>query len=177
RNRHHGVKQVPTGHQFDRIGNDLPTDQGGFHALSTHGDAVRNCDGIVLNRRTTGGADASLHMLGQIAGIERTGHYLDPGMRHPDQGPRQVFVGETNRLEHGTSWRAVRTIGDVMTVVFQGIGHGCVSPVGKNSSALQLRPAPYGTIWGAFSSMKGNVWCSLSFVLPVYAGCGALPYV
>src|SRR5262249_38828490 len=112
----------------------------------THGYAVRDGDGVVLNRRTTGGANASLHMLGQVAGIERAGHHLDPGMRHPDQWPRQVFVGETNGLKHSTSWRAIRTIGDVTTVVFQGIGHECSSPVGKNPSALRLRLAPYGTI-------------------------------
>jgi hypothetical protein len=41
-------------------------------------------------------------MLGQVARIERTGHHLDPGMCHANQRSRQVFVGETNGLEHGT---------------------------------------------------------------------------
>jgi hypothetical protein len=54
-------------------------------------------------------------VLGQIARIERTGHHLDPGMRHADQRPRQVFIGEANGLEHGTRWRTIRAIGDVTT--------------------------------------------------------------
>src|SRR5262249_19041908 len=51
--------------------------------------------------------------------------------RHTYQRSRQVCVGETNGLEHGTGRRAVRAIGDVTTVVFEGIGHGSVTPVGK----------------------------------------------
>src|SRR5262249_33083352 len=140
----HRVKQVPTCHQLNRISNDLSTDQGGLHPFGTHGHTVRDCDSVVLNRCPTGGANTGLDVLGQVMRIERTGHHLDPGMRHADEWSRQVFVGEANGLEHGSGRRTVRTVGNVTTVVFEGISHGTLAPVGKIRVCIT---AQAGALW------------------------------
>src|SRR5262245_44393543 len=83
-------------------------------------------------------------------------------MRHADERSRQVFVGEANGLEHGPGGRAVRAIGKVTTVVFQGIAHGSLTPVRKNPSALRLWPAHCGTISGSIHRMIRKTYGALS---------------
>ena len=120
-----GVKGVADGGDFDGVGNDLAADQGGAHAFGAHGDAVADGDGVDLHGGAAGGADALLDALGHAPVVEVAGHGFDPLMRHADDGPGQVLIGEADGLELGAGRGAGRAIGHGGAVALARIGHGC----------------------------------------------------
>jgi hypothetical protein len=90
----------PRPHQFDRVGNQVAADQRRLHAFRTHGDAIGDSDGVELHRRAAGSAHAFLDPRRQRAQVDVARHGLDPGIGNANDRLRQVFIGETNRLEH-----------------------------------------------------------------------------
>ena len=75
---HEAVKAVTTGHELDRVGDDLAGDERGLHPLRSHRDAVADRDGAELHRRPAGRTDAFLHLLGEGSMIPVARHGLDP---------------------------------------------------------------------------------------------------
>ena len=101
--RHDAVEHVAARHQLDGIGDHFAADQRGLHALGAHGDAVADGDGVELHGRAAGGADAFLHLDGQLAQVVVAGHGFDPGVGDADDGLGKVVVGEPDGL---SAWRA-----------------------------------------------------------------------
>ena len=94
------VEQVAVGDELDRVGDHLARDQRGAHAGRAHRDAVGDRDRVELDRRAARGADALLHVHGELALVEVARHRLDPRRRDADQRLREVLVGEADGLEH-----------------------------------------------------------------------------
>ena len=94
------VEQVAAGDQLDRVGDHLARDQRRLHPLGAHRHAVGHRDRVELHRRPARRADAGLDALGQLALVEVARHGLDPRRRDADDRPRQVVVGEPDRLQH-----------------------------------------------------------------------------
>src|SRR5215217_7620078 len=116
---------MAAGDQFDGVGNDFTADQRRLHALRSHGDAVRHGDGVVFNRRPTSGPDSGFHALRQAPQMVIAGHDFDPGIGYSDQGFGQIFIGESNRLEHGARRRSARANQQIVTLELQYGSHGC----------------------------------------------------
>ena len=73
-----------------------------FMPSRAHGDAVGDGDGVELHGRAAGVANAFLHGCGEFAQMEVAGADLGPGVGDADDGLVQIFVGESDRLQHGT---------------------------------------------------------------------------
>ena len=78
---------MPPHRCLNRIGNDLPTDQRGFHPLVAHGDAVGDGDGVEPARHAARFGDAQpRHIRLRIErGVARRA--VIPGGGNPDEGP------------------------------------------------------------------------------------------
>src|SRR5688500_1782026 len=96
--------------ELDRIGHNLARDERRLHALGAHRDAVAHGDGVHLDRRSTGLADALLDPARELPLIDVAGHDLDPRMRDADQRPLEVLVVVTDSAHHRTCRRAVRSV-------------------------------------------------------------------
>src|SRR5438445_551811 len=83
---HEAVQRIPSGHELNRIGDDLPADQRGPHPLRAHADAIRNRDGVELYGGPASRPYASLHLLRDAAEVGVAGHHLDPRVGDTDQG-------------------------------------------------------------------------------------------
>ena len=64
------VEALPEGHHLDGVGDDLPADQGGLHALGAHGDAVAHRYGAELEGRPPRRPGALANGLGQPAEVD-----------------------------------------------------------------------------------------------------------
>ena len=102
RDHHHGVEGVCAHGDLDGVGDDLTARQRVAHALVVHGDAVAHADRGELHRRAAGHADAGLHGLGDLIEHEMPGDHLVGRIDDGDQRPRDLFVGESVRLEQAT---------------------------------------------------------------------------
>jgi hypothetical protein len=134
--RHDGVEKVAAGDQFDRVGDDLPAHQRGFHALGAHRDAVGDRDGVELEGGRAGGPDAVLDALGQAAQVKVAGRELGPGVRDTDERFFQVLAAEADGPQHRSRRRTVAPLRDGAALVPHVERHGAY-----------LAAAPAGT-WG-----------------------------
>ena len=117
-NRNDGVKRMRHGEKFDRIGDHFAGDERGFHALGAHGDAVGNGDGVELDGRAAGGADAFLHFFRERAEVEIAGRHFRPRVRDGHERARQVGVGEAGGLQHRAGGRPRNSFFDCVTLHF-----------------------------------------------------------
>src|SRR5262249_16537913 len=101
RDAHEGVEEVPAHHQLDGVGDPVTADERGLHALGSHRDAIGHRDRVELDRRTAGGPDPFLHLLGQLAVVCIARRELDPAVGHTDERLLEVFVGEADGSEVG----------------------------------------------------------------------------
>ena len=115
------VEEVASRDQLDRVGDHLPRDEAGAHALRPHRDAVGDRDRVELHRRPARLADPALGVLGELALVQIARHRLDPGGGDADQRLREVVVGEADRLQHRPGSCPVRSVGDRGAVPFGGI--------------------------------------------------------
>jgi hypothetical protein len=92
--------------ELDRVGDDLAGNQGGFHALGAHGDAVGDGDRVEFNGSAAGGADALLYLFREGAEMEIAGRDFRPGIGDGDQRAGEIGVGETGGLQHRAGGRA-----------------------------------------------------------------------
>jgi hypothetical protein len=92
---------------------------------------------IVLNsiERAPRGADALLHLLGQLPVVPVAGRHLNPAVGDPDQRAPEVLVGETDRLEERPGRRAVRTVQDGATLMPRVEAHACLSVAPRRGHA------------------------------------------
>ena len=115
--RDHGIEHVATTDQFDGVGNDLPTDEGGLHALCAHGDGIADRHRVELHRCATGGANALLDLLRQGAQVVVAGHGPDPGVGDADDRLGQIRIAKANGLELRSCWGALLTVIECATAV------------------------------------------------------------
>ena len=147
------VEQVAAGDQLDRVGDDLAADQRGLHALAAHRDAVGDRDGVELERRAAGLADAVLHVHGELAQVIVAGTNLDPGVGDADERLPQILVGQAGGAQHRPRRRPAGAVGQRGTAPFQRMsGHFIpwigrlltltvpVSPVGPARAARTAAP-------------------------------------
>ena len=93
------VKLVSQGHGLGGVGDEVPGDQGVFHAYVAHGDAVAHGDGGELDGRAAGGPDAGLDGVGDLIQVHVAGDDLVIGADHADQRPLQLLPGKTQGIE------------------------------------------------------------------------------
>ena len=120
---HHRIKKLPATNQFNGIGNHLAAYQRRPHALSAHGLAIRDSDGVELHGRATCRADSFLHFLRQPPQVKIARHGFDPGVGHADEGTSKVGIREANSFEHRARARPVAPLGDCSTAMLEI--HGC----------------------------------------------------
>src|SRR5439155_1073068 len=106
------VHEVPAHDQLDGVGDGLAADERGLHALGAHRDAVRDGDRIELDRGPAGRPDPLLHLLGHLPMVPVARGDLDPAVRHADQRPLEVVVGEADGLEERAGRGAIGAIED-----------------------------------------------------------------
>ena len=106
------VELVAARHQLDRVGDHLAADQRGLHPLGSHRDPVRDRDGVELQRRAAGGADALLDVLGEPAQVEVAGVRLGPGVGDADRRPAQGVVVVADALHVGARVGPVGAVED-----------------------------------------------------------------
>ncbi len=95
------VVLVGVDHQFHGVGDDLPADEGGFHALVTHGDAVADGDRGELPRCSLGFPDAFLGVIPQFPEVKVAGGGFVAAGGHAQDGLAQVVVVQPHRLVVG----------------------------------------------------------------------------
>src|ERR1700687_2069773 len=105
------IEEITARDKLDRISDHFTAHQRRTHALSTHGDAVRNGDGVELQGSAAGGANAVFHVLRQFAKVIVAGTNLDPGVGHADQGLAEILVAKAGSAKHGARGCAMRTVG------------------------------------------------------------------
>ena len=116
------VEEVAARDELDRVGDHLARDQRGAHAGRAHRDAVGDGDRVELDRRAAGGADAVLHVHGELALVQVARHRLDPGRRDADERLREILVGEADGLQHRAGAGAVDAVGERSAAALGGIG-------------------------------------------------------
>ena len=97
--RDDAVEHVPSGYQFDRIGNHFPADKRSLHALGAHRDPIADGNGVELHGRSAGFTNSARHVDGQLAQVVVARHRADPCVCDSDDGLFQVFVGKTDGLQ------------------------------------------------------------------------------
>ena len=102
------------GHGLGGVGDQIPGDQGVFHADVTHGDAVAHGDGGELHRGAAGGPDAGLHRLGDLVQVHVAGDDLVIGAHHADEGPLQLLLGVAQGIEQGAVGGALHALRHVV---------------------------------------------------------------
>ena len=130
--RHHAIKHIRHRHQFDAVGDNLAADQRAFHALGAHGDAVRDADGVELEGRAAGRADAAFDIDRQLAQVEVAGSDFGPGIGDADQWLGQVVIAVADRFEHGARAGSFGTVHEGAAALVEGgadsvCGHGSFS--------------------------------------------------
>ena len=108
--RNDAVELVAVDDHLDGVGNDLATHEGHAHAERSHRDAVRDRDGVELQRCAAGRQNALADVHGQLAEVVVAGTDLDPGVGDPDERLAEVAVGQPVGFQHGAGGRAVRAL-------------------------------------------------------------------
>ena len=119
-----GVEALGVHHRLHRVGDDLPADQRGPHALVAHGDPVGHGDGHELDREAAGVADALLGPLGQAVEGQVARRHLVPRRGHADLGLVPVVVGHADGAQHGPGRGPLETVGDLAAAGLHVTGHG-----------------------------------------------------
>ena len=101
---HQGVEGVGLGDDLHRIGDELAAGQGVLHARVVHGQPVADADGIALEGRATGHADAGFDRVGDLAQPDVAGDRFVIRVDHADEGLVYFPVGTAQRPQQ----RAVR---------------------------------------------------------------------
>ena len=161
----HRIELVALDSALDGICDDLARDQTVVHALMVHGDAVAHADGVDLQRRTAGHANARLHGVGNLLEVEVPWDNFVLRGDHGDERPLKLLVGKAICLEqapvrrtsqpllHGiasefhtpslpfTSARG-QTVGEIQEMR----GHGMGSAIAAAISARSLGRLPVGAL-------------------------------
>jgi hypothetical protein len=121
----HRVEQVAARHQLDRIRDHFTAHERGAHPFAAHRDAVGDRDGVELERRGAGRAQARLDVRRQLAEVVVAGTDLDPGIRDADERTRQIVIGEAGGTEHRAGRGPARPVGQRGAPPLQRMrGHG-----------------------------------------------------
>jgi len=113
------VEGVGVGRQLDGVGDGFPGHEGRAHAGRTHGDAVRDHDGVELDGGAAPFADAVLDGFGQLAQVQVAGRDLAPGIDHRDQWARDRGIVQPGGLEHRARWCVVASLLDLVAFHFR----------------------------------------------------------
>ena len=106
RQRDDAVAHRAAHRELDRIRDHLARHQRRAHPLGPHADAVGDDDGVELDGRAAGGADAFLDLGAQLTQMQVARRRVGPGVRDRDQRLVQVRVVEPGRLQHRPRGRA-----------------------------------------------------------------------
>ena len=120
------VHTLAEGDQFDGVGDDFAADQGGFHSLGAHGDAVADGDGAELERYAVGGADAFLDALGEAVEVDVAGGDVAGEVGDGDEGFFHILLGDAHRHKHSAGGGALGVVGDFGAAVLVGGGGGVI---------------------------------------------------
>ncbi len=109
------IEEIPSCNELDGIGDDFTANQRRPHAFRPHGDAIGNTDSVELQRSSTGGANAFLHMLREFTEVIVAGTDLDPGIGHANQRFLEVFIAKSRGAKHRARTRAVCAVSQSVT--------------------------------------------------------------
>src|SRR5260370_24748166 len=98
---HECIEKISARDKFYRVGNHFTADQGSFHTLGAHGNAVGNGNRVELERRSARFADTVFYMLREFAHVIIAVADFDPGIGDADERLREVFVLKARSTKHG----------------------------------------------------------------------------
>ncbi|GBD09198.1 hypothetical protein HRbin22_01447 [Candidatus Thermoflexus japonica] len=136
-NGHQGIQLIRHGGELDGIGDQLPADQGGFHALMSHPDSVVGRDGVELDGRPARIPDPLFDELSQMMEMMVAGLGFEPGVGDADERSAEVLIPESDSPQHGpvrSSLQALRHPRTAMLAPIRGDRHG-----GTSGSELDRR--------------------------------------
>ena len=116
------VELVGQGHGLGGVGDQLPGDQGVFHAHVAHGDAVADGNGGEFDGGASGQADAGLHRLANFIQVHVPRYDLVLGADYADEGALQLLLGVAQGVEEGAVGGALSALGHIVA------SHGAVPP-------------------------------------------------
>ena len=117
-NHDQSVKLMGDGHGLGGVGDEVPGDEGVFHAHMAHGDAVAHGDGGELHRRAPGRPDTGLDGFGDLVQVHVAGDDLIVGADHADQRALQFLFGVAQGIEQGAVGGPFDALGDVAAEIF-----------------------------------------------------------
>ena len=97
-NHYQAVKAVGLDHCLGGVSDQIPGDQGVFHALVAHGDAVAHGDGGEDNGGAAGHGYAQLHRFHNLVQIHVAGNDFIVGADNADEGPLLLFLGQAQGM-------------------------------------------------------------------------------
>ena len=137
--RDDAVEALGVDHELDGVGDDLPGDERGPHALRPHRDAVGDGDGRELERVAAGLPHPRLRPVGELVEVEVAGRDLVPRGRHRDQRLAEVVISHPDRPQHRPGGRALGAFGHV--------GAARLEPEVLVVAHLWCSCSPLGTRW------------------------------
>ena len=161
----HRIELVALDGALDGICDDLARDQTVVHTLMVHGDAVAYADGVDLQRRAAGHANARLHGVGNLLEVEVPRNDFVLRGDHRDERALKLFVGKAICLEqaavrrtsqpllygiasefHTPSLPFTPTRGQTAGEIQEMRGHGVGSAISAAISARSLGRLPVGAL-------------------------------
>ena len=108
---HQGVQGVGHSHSLGGVGNEIPGDQGVFHALMAHSQAVAHRDSRKHNGGAAGHGNAGFHSLHDFIQVHVAGNNVILGADHADQRTLQFLFGKSQGVEQGAVGGALHAFG------------------------------------------------------------------
>ena len=123
-NGNEAIEELAAHDGFDGIGDDFAGDEGVFHALRAHGDAVGDGDGVKDERLATGLGAAFRGGDGELVDVDVAGRDLAPGGGDADLGFLEIGAVEADGVKHGAALRALGGVDEVARPVAMEGGAG-----------------------------------------------------
>ena len=99
-NANHSVKQLPTAHQLNGVGNHFAAHQRCAHAFGSHSLAIADGNRVELHRGAARGANALFHLRRDPPQVEVARHGFNPGVGDSNQRLGEVFARESDCFKH-----------------------------------------------------------------------------
>jgi len=121
---HKAIHAGATHDGLDGVGDDFAGDEGIFHSLGAHGNAVGNGDGIENDGFATRSIRPGLGFTGELVNVHVAGRDITPGGGDPDEGFFEILGLESHGIQHGARGGALIPVEQDAGKRTLRIGHG-----------------------------------------------------
>lgn len=108
---------------LNRVGDDFAGDEGVFHTLGAHGDAVGNGDGVKNDAFAAGGVDAFGSLDGELVDVDVARGDLAPSGGDADLGFGEVGFFKSDGVKHGAARGTVWAVNNLAGEWAGGVFH------------------------------------------------------